>query len=132
MLGSVEFGEAAVVADLEAGIGTLTRLDEERVDAVLIVVEPTPKSIEVGTRAAQVAREKSLSRVVVVASRVRDEDDLAAIRSAFPDLEVVAVPDDPAIVEADRNGVAPLDSAPEAPAVRALVELAQSLRPAAA
>ena len=132
MLGSVEFGEAAVVADLEAGIGTLTRLDEERVDAVLIVVEPTPKSIEVGTRAAQVAREKSLSRMVVVASRVRDEDDLAAIRSAFPDLEVVAVPDDPAIVEADRNGVAPLDSAPEAPAVRALVELAQSLRPAAA
>ncbi|MDP8975103.1 MAG: hypothetical protein M3N28_01795 [Actinomycetota bacterium] len=121
-----------MVADLEAGIGTLTRLDDRRVDAVLVVVEPTPKSIEVGTRAAQLAKEKSFGRVVVVASRVRDDGDLAAIQEAFPDHEVVAVPDDPAIVEADREGVAPLDSHPDAPAVKALVKLAQSLAPAAA
>ena len=132
MLGSVEFGESSVIADLEAGIGTLTRLDDERMDIVLVVVEATPKSIEVGTRAAQLAEQKSLGRVVVVASRVRNADDLAVITSAFPDQEVVAIPDDPAIVEADRNGVAPLDSHPEAPAVKALVKLAQSLVPAAA
>lgn len=121
-----------MIADLEAGIGTLTRLDDERMDIVLVVVEATPKSIEVGTRAAQLAEQKSLGRVVVVASRVRNADDLAVITSAFPDQEVVAIPDDPAIVEADRNGVAPLDSHPEAPAVKALVKLAQSLVPAAA
>jgi len=132
LLGSAEFGEAAVIADLEAGIGTLSRLGDQRVDAVLVVVEPTPKSIDVGTRAAQLAKDKSLGRVVVVASRVRGDDDLATIRSAFPDQEVVAIPDDPAIVEADRKGVAPLDSHPEAPAVLALVKLAQSLAPAAA
>jgi len=121
-----------VIADLEAGIGTLTRLDDKRVDAVLVVVEPTPKSIEVGTRAAQLAKEKSLGRVVVVASRVRNDDDLAHIKTAFPDHEVMAIPEDPAIVEADRSGVAPLDAYPDAPAVKALVELAQSLGPAAA
>ena len=121
-----------MIADLEAGIGTLSRLGDQRVDAVLVVVEPTPKSIDVGTRAAQLAKDKSLGRVVVVASRVRGDDDLATIRSAFPDQEVVAIPDDPAIVEADRKGVAPLDSHPEAPAVLALVKLAQSLAPAAA
>ena len=121
-----------MIADLEAGIGTLTRLGDQRVDAVLVVVEPTPKSIEVGARAASLAREKSLGRVVVVASRVRGEDDLAAIRSAFADYEVVAVPDDPAIVEADRDGAAPLDSAPDAPAVKALEALARSLVPTAA
>ncbi len=131
MLGSADFKEAAVVADLEAGIGTLTRLGNERVDAVLVVVEPTPKSVEVGTRAAALAQEKSLGRVVVVASRVRNDADLAAIRSAFPNHEVVAVPDDPAIVAADRDGAAPLDAAPDAPAVKALVSLAESLVPAA-
>ena len=120
-----------MIADLEAGIGTLTRLGDQRVDAVLVVVEPTPKSIEVGTRAAALASEKSMGRVVVVASRVRGDDDLHAIRSAFPGYEVVAVPDDPAIVEADRDGRAPLDSAPEAPAVKALEELARRLLPAA-
>ncbi|MDP9389358.1 MAG: hypothetical protein M3Q48_15930 [Actinomycetota bacterium] len=121
-----------MIADLEAGIGTLTRLGEERVDAVLVVVEPTPKSIEVGVRAAGLAREKRLGRVVVVASRVRGDDDLATIRSAFADHEIVAVPDDPAIVDADRKGLAPLDVAPDSPAVRALCELARSLLPVAA
>ncbi len=125
----MNFGEATVIADLEAGIGTLTRLADQRVDAVLVVVEPTPKSVEVGQRAAGLAREKSLGRVVVVASRIRDDNDLAAIKAAFPDHEVVAIPDDPAIVEADRRGVAPLDVTPDSPAVRALSELARSLLP---
>ena len=127
MLGSVDFADVAVIADLEAGIGTLTRLAEQRVDAVLVVVEPTPKSIEVGTRAADLAREKSLGRVIVVASRIRDQDDLATVAKAFPDHEVVPIPDDPAIVKADRDGVAPLDTAPDSPAVQALVGLAEGL-----
>jgi len=104
-------------------------LGDQRVDAVLVVVEPTPKSIEVGIRAADLAREKSLGRVVVVASRIRNEGDLGAVSKAFPDHEVVAIPDDPAIVKADRDGVAPLDTAPEAPAVQALVRLAEDLVP---
>jgi CO dehydrogenase maturation factor len=129
LLGSANFDDAVVVADLEAGIGTLTRLGDQQVDAVLLMVEPTAKSIEVATRAAGLAREKALGSLVVVANRVRDADDLAAVRAAFPDDRVVGVPDDPAIVEADRRGLAPLDLSPGAPAVRALSELAGSLLP---
>lgn len=129
MLGSVDFKGSTVVADFEAGIGTITRLGDEGVDVVLIVVEPTPKSIEVGSRAAALVREKSLGRLVVVASRMRGDDDLAVVRSAFPGEELVTIPDDPAIVEADRKGVAPLDLSPDGPAVRALVALAESLLP---
>ena len=127
MLGSVDFDDDVVVADFEAGVGTLTRLSEQRVDTVLVVVEPTPKSVEVGMRAVDLARERSVTRVIVVANRLRDDADLEIIRSAFPDCDVVGVPDDPKIVEADRKGVAPIDLAPDAPAVRALVGLAEAL-----
>jgi CO dehydrogenase maturation factor len=127
LLGSVEFNDVVVIADLEAGLGTLSRLGERKVDAVVLVVEPTPKSIEVATRAAALAREKSLGRLLVVANRVGDAGDLAAVRAAFPDDRVVGVPDDPAIVEAERRGLAPLDVAPGAPAVRALTDLAETL-----
>jgi CO dehydrogenase maturation factor len=127
----VNFDDDVVVADFEAGVGTLTRLSEQRVDTVLVVVEPTPKSVEVGMRAVDLARERSVTRVIVVANRLRDDADLQIIRSAFPDCEVVGVPDDPKIVEADRKGVAPIDLAPDAPAVRALVGLAESLGAAA-
>ncbi len=123
----MEFTDDVVVADFEAGVGTLTRLSDQRVDTVLVVAEPTPKSLEVGARAVALARERDVGRVIVVANRLRDADDLATVVAAFPDCEVVAVPDDPKIVEADRKGVAPIDLAPDAPAVRALVSLAESL-----
>lgn len=116
-----------MIADLEAGIGTLTRLGDAAVDVVLVVVEPTPRSLEVGRRATEQAREKSAGRLVVVASRVRGDADRKAVAAAFPDEQVVVVPDDPAVVAAERRGVAPLDSAPDAPAVLALVGLAESL-----
>ena len=130
MLGSVEFPEEdVVVADFEAGVGTLTRLGEEHVDTVVIVVEATPKSLEVGARAAALAQEKTVARVVVVANRIRHDEDLQKVRDAFPGLEVVGVPHDPKIVEADRKGVAPIDLDPDAPAVKALVGLASTLLP---
>ena len=121
--------DEAVIADFEAGVGTLTRLGEQRVDAVLVVVEATPKSIEVGLRAVELARERLLKKVVIVANRVRGEEDIERIRAAFPGVDVVPVPEDPAIREADRRGVAPVDHAPDAPAVRALVSLAEQLAP---
>jgi len=123
----VEFTEDMVVADFEAGVGTLTRLSEQRVDTVLVVVEPTPKSVEVGMRAVDLAKERSVTRVIIVANRLRDDADLEIVSSAFPGCEVVGVPDDPKIVEADRKGIAPIDLAPDAPAVLALIGLAQNL-----
>lgn len=131
MLSSVSFTNTTVIADLEAGLGTLTRLRDEQVDTVVLVVEATAKSVEVAVRAAELARGKSLGRLIVVANRVRDEVDAEAVRKAFPDDEVVAVPHDPAVIEADRHGVAVLDSAPDAPAVRAITEMARTLLVAA-
>jgi CO dehydrogenase maturation factor len=129
LLGSGEFGDSVVIADFEAGIGTITRLGNEKVDVVLVIVEPTPKSLEVGTRAADLAREKLLGRVIIVASRVRGEADLAVVRATFPGYEVVGIPDDPSIVLADRQGISPLDLAEPGPGVTALSELAARLAP---
>lgn len=127
MLGSADFPGQTVIADLEAGIGTMTRMEQKSVDAVLVVVEATPRSIQVGRRAAELVRDRSLGTVLVVANRIRTAEELATISAAFPDSEIVGIPDDEAIVRAERAGVAPLDSAPDAPAVQALVALAHRL-----
>jgi CO dehydrogenase maturation factor len=130
LLGSVDFDEnEVVVADFEAGVGTLTRLGEEHVDAVVIVVEATPKSLEVGARAAALAAERTVGRVVVVANRIRHDEDLETVKAAFTGLEVFGVPHDPKIIEADRKGIAPIDLDPDAPAVAALIGLASTLYP---
>jgi len=127
LLGQIASPDLVVVADFEAGLGTLMRLEGLPVDVVVVVVEPTAKSLEVGRRAADLVREGSLGRLMVTANRVRDEDDVARVTAAFPGVDVVIVPEDAAIVDAERQGAAPLDVAPHAPGTRALVGLAERL-----
>lgn len=127
LLTDLERPDLIVVADFEAGLGTVLRLDGRPVDVVVVVVEPTSKSLEVGRRAADLVRESGLGRIVVSVNRVCDEDDAARVAAVFPGLDLFMVPDDPAILEAERRGVAPLDGAAEAPGVRALVRLAEGL-----
>ena len=129
MLGSANFGSSLVIADLEAGIGTLTRLQAETIDVVVVVVEPTPRSIDVAQRAVALAAQRSQGRVVVVANRVTSAEDVERIAIGLPGAEIVVVPDDAAVMDADRRGVSPLDSAPDSPAVVAIVGLASQLLP---
>ncbi len=116
-----------VIADLEAGVNDLIWAAPAAGDAVVVVTEPSVKSIEVARRAIAIARAHGVERIVVVANRVTDEADETAIRDVAGDLPVVIVPDDPAVLAADRSGTPPLDAAPDAPAVAAVQGLAHSL-----
>ncbi len=112
-----------MICDLEAGIGAVVRTGEA--DLVLVVAEPSAKSIEVARRAAEIAEPDA--RVIVVANRIRDVADVELIRAGVGGHELVPVPEEPAIERADRAGVAPIDAEPEAPGVRAIVALAKRL-----
>lgn len=114
-----------MICDMEAGVGTILRMEKGDADLVLVVADPSAKSIEVARRAAEMAAERA--RVIVVANRVRDETDVEAIRAGVGDHELVAVPEDAVVTRAERDGLAPIDVDAEAPAVRALSELATRL-----
>ena len=116
-----------VVGDLEAGVGTMWRLNEDDTDVVLVVVQPTAKSIEVARRALDLATGK-VSRIIVVANCIRGEEDLDAIREVLGDEhEWVVVPDDDAIALADREGRAAIDVDASAPGVRSIVGIVDRL-----
>ena len=110
---------------MEAGLGTVSRIKPGQLDLVLVVAEPSAKGVDVARRAAQIAANRA--RVIVVANRVRDEADLRLIEAGLGEHELVAVPEEPAIIEADRDGLAPIDLDVEAPGVRALIGLAERL-----
>jgi CO dehydrogenase maturation factor len=126
LLRELESEGKIIIGDLEAGIGTVMRLQEGQADVVLIVVQPTAKSIDVARRAVELASDRG-ARMIVVANRVRDDEDLALIRAAVGDAEMVVVPDEPAIALADREGRAAIDVDENAPGVRVLIELADRL-----
>ncbi len=118
---------------MEAGIEHLKRGTLEHAEILLIVVEPYFKSLEAAGRIAELARGLGVPTLYAVANKVQSERDEAAIRAycAEHDLSVLAVvPFDADVSEAEREGVAILDSAPDAAAVSAIQELARGLRAA--
>ena len=112
---------------MEAGVGTLTRLTEGTLDLALLVSEPSSKSLEVARRAAEIVAERKIGPILVVANRVRDAVDVELVRSVFGETELAAIPEDPEVMRADRDGLSPFDSAPGGPAVQALAILARRL-----
>lgn len=110
---------------MEAGAGTLLRMSPGDVDVVLLVTEPTAKSVEASRRLAEIAAGRP--RVVVVANKVRGEDDVELIREVLGTHEVAIVPYDAVVEDAERDGLAPIDLDEGSPAVRALALLADRL-----
>ena len=132
MLGEIEAAgkrerERVVLADMEAGLGTLSRMQEGHVDHVLVVADATPKALEVARRAVEMARGHNVGRALVVANRIRTTADLDMVRQALPNEQVIVVPDDRAVEDADRIGVAPIDYAPDSAAVAAISDLVETL-----
>lgn len=126
LLREMEARGRTVLGDLEAGIGVLTRMEAGSLDVVLVVANPTPKSIEVARRAAQAAVAREI-RVLVVANRVASDEDLETIRSVLGEHEMATVPEDAVIARADAEGLAPIDVDDDSPGVRAIVEISERL-----
>jgi len=126
LLSELESDGKIIIGDLEAGIGTVIRLQEGQADVVVVVAQPTAKSLDIARRAVELAAEKT-ARTIVVANRVRDDEDLAVIKAAVGDCEMIVVPDDAAIAQADREGRAAIDVDPMSPGVLAIIELADRL-----
>jgi CO dehydrogenase maturation factor len=120
-----------VVADMEAGLGTMSRMSEGHLDCVLVVADPTAKALEVARRAIALARERKVGQVMVIANRLRGDADLGLIQQALPGEAIYGVTRDSAVEDADRDARAPIDAAPDSPAMRALRIIAHRLLPSA-
>ena len=122
--------EDVCILDTEASPEHLSRGTARYADAMYAVVEPYYKSLETGRRMAVLAQDLGLERVGLIANKIRDDTDLAAVREFAErhDLELAGVvPFDERLPEAERAQASPLDHAPDSPAVRAIAELAERL-----
>ena len=127
LLREIEGGGRTVLGDLEAGIGVLSRMEKGSLDVVLVVANPTPKSIEVARRAVETAVAREI-RVLVVANRVADDEDLEAISGVLGEHDIVVVPEDPVDRPRRRRGRSRRStSTTPSPGVRAIVAISERL-----
>ncbi len=97
-----------VIVDMEAGIEHLTRGTAESVDAFIVVVEPGLRSIQTAKTVFSMARGLGVSKVFVVANKVRGQGDIEFIESHIGGQYVIgSIAFSNAIMEADMMGSSP-------------------------
>jgi CO dehydrogenase maturation factor len=102
-----------LILDMYAGVEHLGRATVDFVDAMLVVVEPTRRSLGTAAQIKKLANDIGLERLWLVGNKVRDEDEAKFLHAETPGLPVLGLlPADLAVQEADRLGVAVYDYVP--------------------
>lgn len=99
-----------VLMDMEAGIEHLGRATAKSVDNLIVVVEPGRRSIDTAGHIRELASQIGLANILVLGNKVRGEKDKDFIRKHLKDFPILGfLPYDPAMIEADLEGVSPFD-----------------------
>jgi len=102
-----------LLLDMYAGVEHLGRATVDFVDALVIVINPTRRSLTAADQIERMARDIGLTRVWLVGNRVRNHEDLAFLEGAATRGRLLGhLPDDPVAIEADRRGEAVYAAAP--------------------
>lgn len=152
-LGSVEFGGAGcicpesamlrslvthillrrdevVLLDMYAGVEHLGRATADAVDAMLVVVEPTARSLGTAKQIMNLANDLKMKHLFLVGSKIQGDEDLQFIQNNSPGLDVIgSLADDPRVRQADREGVSAYDLSPElAASAKKIIEKLEQYR----
>lgn len=107
-----------LILDMYAGVEHLGRATVDFVDAMLIVAEPTHRSLGTAAQIQKLAGDIGLERLWLVGNKVRDEADLAFLRANDAGLPLIgALGFDETVQLADREGAAVYDKSPALKAV---------------
>jgi CO dehydrogenase maturation factor len=102
-----------LILDMYAGVEHLGRATVDFVDAMLIVVEPTRRSLGTATQIKQLANDIGLTRCWLVGNKVLNEDEKNFLENESPGLPVLGcMPADLGVQEADRLGIPVYDHVP--------------------
>jgi CO dehydrogenase maturation factor len=109
----------AIVADLAAGTRQPMFGWASFAKMVIVVADPSAKSLIAARRLVRAG-----VATHILANRVESDTDTAHIQAQIGLPLVGSVPYDVAVVDAEKRGSAPIDMVPDAPAVKAVGELA--------
>ena len=95
-----------LLLDMYAGVEHLGRATVDFVDAMLIVVEPTRRSLGTARQIKKLANDIGLNRLYLVGNKVRNEEEMEFLRANTPEIPAIGfLPADLLVQEADRLGI---------------------------
>ena len=102
-----------LLLDMYAGVEHLGRATVDFVDAMLVVVEPTRRSLGTAVQIKKLANDIGLQRLYLVGNKVRNDDEAKFLENETPGLPVLGyLPADLKVQEADRLEIPVYDYVP--------------------
>ncbi len=95
-----------LLLDMYAGVEHLGRATVDFVDAMLVVVEPTRRSLGTAAQIKKLANDIGLQRLYLVGNKVRNDEEAKFLEAETPGLPLLGyLPADLKVQEADRLGI---------------------------
>ena len=105
--------EDVLIMDMYAGVEHLGRATVDFVDAMIIVVEPTRRSLGTARQIKKLASDIGLDRLWLVGNKVRNDEESSFLEAETPGIPVLGfLPADLGVQEADRLGIPVYDHVP--------------------
>jgi len=102
-----------LLLDMYAGVEHLGRATVDFVDVMLIVVEPTRRSLGTAKQIKKLANDIGLTRLYLVANKVRNDEEVSFLKMTTPGIPILGfLPADLLVQEADRLGIPVFDHVP--------------------
>ena len=106
--------DEVLLLDMYAGVEHLGRATVDFVDAMIVVVEPTRRSLGTAAQIKKLANDIGLKRLFLVGNKVRNEDEARFLENETPGMPVLGfLPADMKVQEADRLNIPVHDHVPE-------------------
>jgi len=102
-----------LLLDMYAGVEHLGRATVDFVDAMIVVVEPTRRSLGTAAQIKKLANDIGLSRLFLVGNKIREEEEKVFLENETPGIPLLGfLPADLSVQEADRLGIPVFDHVP--------------------
>jgi CO dehydrogenase maturation factor len=102
-----------LLLDMYAGVEHLGRATVDFVDAMIVVVEPTRRSLGTAAQIKKLANDIGLQRLYLVGNKVRNQEEEKFLEAGTPGLPILGfLPADLKVQEADRLGIPVYDHVP--------------------
>ncbi|MHA1508790.1 MAG: nucleotide-binding protein [Promethearchaeota archaeon] len=120
-----------IIVDFEAGLEHLGRGTAKGIDVMLVVTEPSQKSLDLCNKIIDLSKKLGVVNIFLIANKIFDDSQLAAINKRIKTWEIPlyhSIPFDLEIGKADLNGNSPLDQNSQSEAIQSIRRLYDKLK----
>jgi len=123
--------DEVIIVDFEAGIEHLGRGTAKGIDVMLVITEPSQKSLDLCYKVINLSKKLGVINIFLIANKIIDDSQISVIHERINEWGVPlyhTIPFDPKIGKADLNGISPIDFGPSSEAINSLKNLYKKLK----